>query len=212
MKVILAAAILLVVLGASTDPLCASTPGPEAQDMPAAVVPDEPAGDESGLPTGGDEHATVTLRERGLGPILPDEVISRLDVDMKPVRAAEGYELFWAHLTIDRIEGVRIRAMPQLHLLDSAGDSYRPNEFPWAGLAALHPSDITAGARLTVDGFGFAWFVIPEGATPASLSFNYEEVTETPVKPDKRTRRAWRKAKRAEDHSRTFEIALPPER
>jgi hypothetical protein len=161
------------------------------------------------LPSGGDENVTVTIRDMGLGPTLPDDVISRYQVRInridpdKPVGALEGYELFWVYLVMDRIDGIVITSLPKAELIDSAGTSHPVENLQWSGLEMLDLSDMTAGYKLVVGGSGFAWFGIREGTIPASLSLSYQDsgkAADNPGKPKER--------KKSQSQWKTFEVAL----
>jgi len=163
------------------------------------------------LPSGGDENVTVTIRDMGLGPTLPDDVISRYEVHIKridpdkPVVANEGYELFWAYLVIDRIDGIVITSLPKGELIDSAGTSHPLERLQWSGLHLLDWSSMAGGYKLVVGGTGFAWVGIREGTIPASLRLSYQDsgkAADNPGKPKER--------KKSQSQWKTFEVALPP--
>lgn len=176
-------------------------------DPPSKTATLEEQGDEKGLPGGSDENVTVTLRGMGLGPILPDEYVTRLNyrkIDQDaPVRAKEGWKFVWAHLTLDRLDVESSQAMPTIHLVDVTGESYS-SDLNWSGIKFLNPEDFTSVSM--AEGSGYAAFTIPEGADPAKLTFTYsviEEVAEDPNKPRKRKRK-----KKTEEKAHTVDIAL----
>jgi len=109
-------------------------------------------------------------------------------------------------MTVDRIEGVSIRSLPTILLIDSAEESTSPNQFQWASLE-FPDGSIMGGFELVVGATGFAWFVVPEEATPKTLFFTYV-APQTSEETDKPTKR-WRRRKRPKQVSRTLEIALP---
>ena len=124
------------------------------------------------------DHITVNVHEIGSaesvsGQFLVDhDLASRTNRD-SGVSAQPGYTIYWVFATIDRIETVHVRAVKKIWLYDKQGKTYEAKSWSVRGVTFLDLHDISGGTRIEPGADLTAWFTIPEGVEPASVSLTY---------------------------------------